>query len=509
MNILWQSVAPWHGTGYGTQTAGACKLLKELGHDVIISACYGLMEGGFVRWRGIPVHPGDKDWGSRHTKKYVDRFKSDIVISLQDIWPLPPGFGSDVPWYPWFPIDHNPIPPLVLERLQFARKPIVYSKFAEKQLKNKGIDCFYFPHGVGVDIFKPGEKLSFGEGKFVIGCVAVNSGLRKNLTGLVEAFYDFHKLVPESLLYIHTNYSGQHLGDTDLLNLSSDLDITDSVMFPDKEEYISGNFNDEYMAKLYNTFDVFCLPSRGEGFGIPIIEAQACGVPVIVTGETSMPELVGGGIVLKKLKREWTYQDSYQFIPDKQEIVNALLKIYETKDRSKMSNLAIRKANEYSWDKLKPLLSNLMNKIDEHRKQPLNREGVQNPRLLLIPKSIEHKKVLDIGSGVTRPYKIHLEQLGDYTAVDIEGGEDIVKADACHLPFNEKEFGFAWCSEVLEHVDGGAKQYLLIKEAKRVSDHGVIIFPTKHNNNFNADPGHNKIEVEYNLDCFGNGMIIW
>ena len=49
------------------------------------------------------------------------------------------------------------------------------------------------------------------------------------------------------------------------------------------------------MCQTYNAFDVLASPSYGEGFGIPIIEAQACGVPVIVSDWTAMTELCGAG----------------------------------------------------------------------------------------------------------------------------------------------------------------------------------------------------------------------
>jgi hypothetical protein len=49
------------------------------------------------------------------------------------------------------------------------------------------------------------------------------------------------------------------------------------------------------MADLYRASDVLLAPSRGEGFGIPVIEAQACGRPVIVSDFSAQPELVGDG----------------------------------------------------------------------------------------------------------------------------------------------------------------------------------------------------------------------
>ena len=46
------------------------------------------------------------------------------------------------------------------------------------------------------------------------------------------------------------------------------------------------------MANLYNCMDVFVLPTAGEGFGIPTVEAMACGVPICVTNYTTGYELI-------------------------------------------------------------------------------------------------------------------------------------------------------------------------------------------------------------------------
>ena len=52
------------------------------------------------------------------------------------------------------------------------------------------------------------------------------------------------------------------------------------MIFSDQYTYLLG-WPEERMAQLYNAFDVLSLASSGEGFGIPLIEAQACGVPVV------------------------------------------------------------------------------------------------------------------------------------------------------------------------------------------------------------------------------------
>ena len=60
----------------------------------------------------------------------------------------------------------------------------------------------------------------------------------------------------------------------------------------------TGYVADEDMVKFYNLADIFILPSLYEGFGLPVIEAMACGCPVIASNSSSLPEVVGNAGVL-------------------------------------------------------------------------------------------------------------------------------------------------------------------------------------------------------------------
>ncbi|MET0901746.1 MAG: glycosyltransferase, partial [Acidimicrobiales bacterium] len=54
------------------------------------------------------------------------------------------------------------------------------------------------------------------------------------------------------------------------------------------------------LAALMRGADLLCLPSLGEGFGLPVAEAMACGTPVVVSDRGSLPEVVGrGGVVVQ------------------------------------------------------------------------------------------------------------------------------------------------------------------------------------------------------------------
>lgn len=67
--------------------------------------------------------------------------------------------------------------------------------------------------------------------------------------------------------------------------------IEDSVIF-------TGGIDDEDLINLYNMADIFIYPSLYEGFGLPILEAMACGAPVIASNSSSIPEVVGDAGIL-------------------------------------------------------------------------------------------------------------------------------------------------------------------------------------------------------------------
>jgi glycosyltransferase involved in cell wall biosynthesis len=85
------------------------------------------------------------------------------------------------------------------------------------------------------------------------------------------------------------------------------------------------------MAKAYSAMDVLTNVSTGEGFGIPIVEAQACGTPVIVGGWTSMRELCfSGRMVDRKDAAPWyTSLGAYQFLPRFEAIAEQYFEEYE------------------------------------------------------------------------------------------------------------------------------------------------------------------------------------
>jgi glycosyltransferase involved in cell wall biosynthesis len=369
-------------TGYGQQTAYVCNYLTQVGHDVAIFAFYGL-EGSMVKWGHIPVFPNpEDDYGIRYAPDYYKEWNADILITLIDVW-VEKGLPDDIRWYAWTPIDHNPMPPNVEHVLRTHKglvKPIAMSKFGLDQMKQAGIDAFYAPHGIDCEKFKPdaerreaARKMYGWEDYFVIGSVGTNVRERKNWTAMFIALQKFAKRHKDVVMYCHTEAFESR--GRNLQILREHLGIQNITFFPSKVKMLTG-IETEAMVSMYNALDVYLQPSKGEGFGIPIIEAQACGVPVIVTNWTSMPELMGGGWLLKDLRPEWTMQHSWEAACNPDEIVKYLEQAYRMKKSGELAKLKIKaraKAIEYDEAKVfkeywMPILKDIQKEVDKSKR---------------------------------------------------------------------------------------------------------------------------------------------
>lgn len=114
--------------------------------------------------------------------------------------------------------------------------------------------------------------------------------------------YELHKNV--TTLLLAWTYVGQALGEEYPLVLAGKKPTAVSDVYPDYDDYIKRLRIDDYVRwigfveeedkpVIYRNAETFVFPSRHEGFGLPVLEALACGVPVVTTEASSLPEIVG------------------------------------------------------------------------------------------------------------------------------------------------------------------------------------------------------------------------
>lgn len=351
LRLLYSSNAFWSTSGYGVQGGSLLPRLAELpefggepgslaGRQNIANfAWYGL-EGGLHEVDGFRVYPRFDDlYGNDVLGAHALHFGANVVITLIDVWVLK-DMQQVKPalWLPWLPIDHDPVPEQFIDAVAQAYLPLTYSQWGHRMLADAGVPNAYIPHGVEPGVYhviperdevrKFKRWLTGDESCHLSVMCAANKGFpsRKWFEGQIEAWRDF-SVGKNAKIYIHSLPMPIH-GGVDFHILAKRLGIEGQLIFPHPYLYRLG-YPANHLALVYNAADVLMSVSMSEGFGIPIIEAQACGCPVVVTDFSAMPELVEWGYKVKLLDRQLTGMHSYQAWPSKADMTDKLERLYE------------------------------------------------------------------------------------------------------------------------------------------------------------------------------------
>ena len=126
---------------------------------------------------------------------------------------------------------------------------------------------------------------------------------------------------------------------------------------------------------MYSAFDVLLNPAHGEGFGLTVLEAQSCGVPVIVSDFSAMPEVGAVGWHCET-RQSWTYQRSFQRVCDPQDVYAALEDAYSGKARDVTVKAAAR-AHAEKYDANLVTVEYLLPALKEVERRCREREPVE------------------------------------------------------------------------------------------------------------------------------------
>lgn len=313
MRIAILSDSPTIPTGYAGQAKKLAKYLQSKGHQIFYlgNAYQGSninnleLEGGEKFNFKIFGHGFSDQYFRNSMSRILKENKIDRFIILLDTFML---HGNDA-WFLnidtapaktffWFPSDGGGGLPKGCERiLQKIDIPVAMSKFGQKQVKDyHNINTLHIPHGVNTKEFFPlsqeeKTKLKIDNGlkdKFVIGVVARNQP-RKNLDRTIKAMKLISEQIPNAVLYLHLD-PNDPAGPFHLPSLVQKYNLENRVVYSGMNAF--QGFPQEKMNIVYNLMDCFLLTTSGEGFGVPLIEAMACGIPVVSTDYTTTQEIV-------------------------------------------------------------------------------------------------------------------------------------------------------------------------------------------------------------------------
>jgi len=373
LKVLFLADNPTMATGYG-------KIVKNLGFQLNKKG----IEVGYIgiQYLGAPIDidlgfktilfPFDVFNSNRCIDRVIDYFKPDYLIHVRDNWAFffekynLSEFKNKVKIVLYSPVNEYPVPIKFLQCVNQGHFQLVTTKKAMEYFKKNGIDNVdYLYHGVDLDTYKRFshvKKEDFGfTGEIVIGFIGENTE-RKDIPKLIYAVSELSKKYDLNL-YLHTNPEGKIvLEPFQILTYIHYYKISQITIFP-RIEGLWG-FDDKKLAEVINCFDIYCSPSKAEGFDIPCIEAQACGIPVIASKIPAHEEIMGDNYVKVETDVEFTKWGGIRNPVKVKDLIEKLeLLIEDEKLRKEYSEKGIENAKKYTWGASAEKLIKILEKI--------------------------------------------------------------------------------------------------------------------------------------------------
>jgi len=234
---------------------------------------------------------------------YLEHFAPDLVVAIGDPWDwawlvnhrLQTG-GYKLVGY--LNVESAPLPMLCERILDGFDAVCTSSQYGARAIGRPGVTAIHY--GVDTETFfpmPPPSKVLFGKPLDQTFTVLINgqNTFRKNLGASMAGFLQFARGKPDVLAYFNTvaRPGPNDAPGTDLVDLSIQLEAEKLVWFnPDNHGPIK-TIDDTALNGLYGIASVLLSTSVGEGFGLPVLEAMACGVVPVVPQDFSMPEIIG------------------------------------------------------------------------------------------------------------------------------------------------------------------------------------------------------------------------
>lgn len=364
MRIVLVTHAPWRGTGYGVPSIPIADALTELEHEVAIFAIE-TKGGGLMNYQGFPVYLGEKHFAGLDVIAQVcAHFEAELVISIVDPW----AFGgkglspevSGVPWWSWGPVDSYPLPYESARVLgQYAQRILTWSHFGMFVLKESGLESksYYCPLSVDLDTFRPPtleerraakEYFDLPHGVFQIGMIGTSrfEGDRKAIQEQILGYAEFVQGREDVRIILNVGMQGiVNLGG---LLLEKGVSKTAHFIPPTVRDYDLADHAS--LRNFYWACDVLLHASAAEGFGLCIVEALACGLPVIANPVSAMSELITDGVngfMVDGQTPTWSPHGGWWYRPTPEGVTEALDRWDQTKGM-KFTEESRKVAEEFS-----------------------------------------------------------------------------------------------------------------------------------------------------------------
>lgn len=347
--VLFLTEATYLSTGYATYSKQVLERLHKSGkYEIAEMSVYGQADDhrrSTIKWKNYANMPDPKN--EEHVKAYTSSvanqfgswrfervcldFEPDIVLSIRDFWM--DSFIFHSPFrrifnWAWMPtVDASPQNDEWISMFGDADYILTYSEWAKGIIEKQGgkaVNTVGVASPSAAECFQPMNKAEirkeFGldENINIIGTVMRNQR-RKLFPALIESFAKYLRKTgsTNTFLYCHTSYPDGGWNLAELLHrhgvssrvlftyVCEECGAVEASFFNDARKQcnsckkfrstpasVSNGLDDSVLAKVYNLFDLYIQCANSEGFGLPQVEAAACGIPIACTNYSAMEDLV-------------------------------------------------------------------------------------------------------------------------------------------------------------------------------------------------------------------------
>lgn len=218
---------------------------------------------------------------------------------------------------------------------------------------------------------------------------------RKNMLGALEAYATLPKQIIQNHQFVFNDLEDRAV----FHKRASELGLS-------PKDYVTiGHVSDDALLRLYNLCKVFFFPSLYEGFGLPVLEAMACGAPVVTSDVASLPEVMGR-------------DDALFDVHDPEDITATLEKaLTVTKFREDLSRYGMERAKQFSWEETGRLawkaMENYQDNIQPESVFPVPESHSPRPKIAYLSPLPPQKSGISFYSAELLPY------LDEYFEIDL------------------------------------------------------------------------------------------
>jgi D-inositol-3-phosphate glycosyltransferase len=403
INLLWYSdfLVP---TGFGNVAEEILsRLLKTNKYAVTVVAInyqgepYNVPTSPYYKFKDVVVHPAMNEGdllGRAKVLRMLNTGNYDVLFVLQDTFNMATihneltkakrqhGFG----YVYYFPVDSDLDRAWVYLGMMPADIPVTYTDYGRGRVNavNSEVSVEVIPHGVDTAIFRPTsdeENIVFKKGffgledEFLITNVNRNQQ-RKDIPSTILSWLKVKEVIPDARLYLHMAKLDPAGCNLDELVYALVPDAWRGHVIRPIETRLG--CSKEIMRRIYCASDVIVTTTHGEGWGLSITEAMACGVPIVAPRHTACQEIIGkneerGFLAEIAAHVVLLHFDNFRQRPlvDVSSMANKILEVYKKPEKAKMkAERAQAWVKEYcDWDKIAVRWDELITKASLLRAQ--------------------------------------------------------------------------------------------------------------------------------------------